>query len=1386
MWRKTWILCFGLFVLLNFLPELTSPGVSNHQITAAETAPATEPVIDHNHNRWAVVPEVETEIAIDGDLTEDIWEKAVELEGFVTVFDNEKVEKDTEALLGYDSDNLYVGLTYTDEEASESLANVEILIRPSPDQETFFTITIPVHEPNLPITNDWGPGGEEAADYDYEVITEEGSMTAEVAIPISSLNVDELHVGDEWQLNIIHQHEINTEPMSSWIPIRTSSYNQTDTSTSTSYTIDVSEEGRLGSIFFNQLPEQWSPESYNSIWNPQELKLEYKAFTEKELSFKGAGINPIHDDIALTWRSPSGEQVELDDVNMEKVKDRMVVSFEHPEPHENGLYHLSVSLDQKRNKPEAMFTMLAFDRNQMMDAGEALYDHVPYDGEKTMVEWEPATEEVQQLLDIIPERVGFRFTGLPDQPQLHPDRNFSWDIDQPDIISSNHSDKTYPNEEYPEDQALTVTNKKGKTVEYPYYEDENGRKYFLSAHKWWLQRNYALGQMSKIASEDPLGAARLLQRFAEVYEGYIPVSDHVWQNFPVEVSSGPPYPWWGGVWNRWSASELWDLRNLFNAYATVKQTNALELLSDEAGEDVDQKIVEAMFKPSVEFARTFPIINHNMDYTKWVGLGDMSKAINDPSYIHEGVELLEDYTTNEYLFDGFYKETTLSYHNQSTNGINRAIDAFQGWSDPQGYTSPRSGTRFDDLDMREAFPALGKSQEIPQMLIYPDGKYLPTQDTWANEVSGNPNLTDGSFLLPASGYARLQRGTPDEEEESTGITYLFPGLDIVDQTTEDRLFADSGTVQFEAESEGNQITFVFEVPETDTYRVDLKPFKAASYGLYEILMNNKTITELDFFNTGSGPGDMETLATLELEKGTHEITFKTIGKSDEATNYKMGVIELVLLNEEAQQEDDGEEGNPAQPSQLYMNFDPKYGHNHFDPLNLNLYAKGQELLPDIGYSYTFYRRWATSTMGHNTVVVDSKDMTTSGEAEHGGNIELFAPISDQLQVMRAHQEKAYPGTDEYSREPWFIGFPDGEDGYVLDLFRVSGGNRHEYTLQGDANRDAHFDTDMELTEYGDYLLPEGTEVTLPETAYDTGYAEGHYYGYIYLQNVMEAALEDEQYQLTLTTEENEEEQAKMKITGLLESGENELYLAESPSLRSTRLHGTSMDTNDEAVKYHMPKFVLRRDGENLSSQFITLMEPYQHDEEPRIDHIEKLEIKDAHPGDIAVAVTHGETTDIILSSPHHPEEPLVVDDTTMTGKMGMIRLQNGEVTDMYLIGGSLLEKGTEQLTGNETIKGTLTNVMRQAKQDSYDAFVTDTNIPEDTRGSHMVITHPDGKTHGYEIKEIMKENDQTIIQTNGMDPGFSIHSDGSSEMNFYPFKTWDGEHTFQIETFSTK
>jgi hypothetical protein len=389
--------------------------------------------------------------------------------------------------------------------------------------------------------------------------------------------------------------------------------------------------------------------------------------------------------------------------------------------------------------------------------------------------------------------------------------------------------------------------------------------------------------------------------------------------------------------------------------------------------------------------------------------------------------------------------------------------------------------------------------------------------------------------------------------------------------------------------------------------------------------------------------------------------------------------------------------------------------------------------------------------------------------------------------MRAAYPAAYGETEEYSREPWFIPFAggSGDKGYVLDLFRVSGGERHEYTLQGDANRDAFFRTNLPLEDYGPYLLPPGTVVQEPTGYTDIGYAEGHYPGYIYVQDVKQAdLLGEDQYNVTLVTMNSSGvEQAKMNITGLLESGSNELYLGRSPSVRSTRLNGSgaAYDNNIEADKYDMPKLVLRRDGTDLKSTFVTVMEPYSGNANALIEIVERLQPDQAPEGAVAVQVTYGDTTDIVLSNPHHPDQPIIVGDITLYGEMGLIRLIDGEVRDMYLTGGTLLSKGTQFVTGAGSYTGAIIDTMRVANDDAYNAIVTDASVSSDAEGRYVIITHPDGSTNGYLIDEVIQEQGQTIVTLAEYDPGFELSGDGSSQQVYYPAKHWTtGTHTFRI------
>lgn len=54
-----------------------------------------------------------------------------------------------------------------------------------------------------------------------------------------------------------------------------------------------------------------------------------------------------------------------------------------------------------------------------------------------------------------------------------------------------------------------------------------------------------------------------------------------------------------------------------------------------------------------------------------------------------------------------------------------------------------------------------------------------------------------------------------------------------------------------------------------------------------------------------------------------------------------------------------------------------------------------------------------------------------------------------------------------------------ENPYVVDLFLVQGGERHEYILVGDGNHDDSIETDLTRSRYGETLLPPDITYRLP-------------------------------------------------------------------------------------------------------------------------------------------------------------------------------------------------------------------------------------------------------------------------------------------------------------------
>jgi len=140
---------------------------------------------------------------------------------------------------------------------------------------------------------------------------------------------------------------------------------------------------------------------------------------------------------------------------------------------------------------------------------------------------------------------------------------------------------------------------------------------------------------------------------------------------------------------------------------------------------------------------------------------------------------------------------------------------------------------------------------------------------------------------------------------------------------------------------------------------------------------------------------------------------------------------------------------------LWLDYDSGGGHGHLDGMTLGLFARGLDLLPDLGYPPVQYGGWDSpraawyiGTLSHNTTVVDR-----AGQAAASGTTTLWAD-GEQFRAVRA-SGAAIAGGQQFERTAAMVDV-SAEDFYVLDVFRVVGGQEHArfvQSLPGEATTD---------------------------------------------------------------------------------------------------------------------------------------------------------------------------------------------------------------------------------------------------------------------------------------------------------------------------------------------
>jgi heparinase II/III-like protein len=174
-------------------------------------------------------------------------------------------------------------------------------------------------------------------------------------------------------------------------------------------------------------------------------------------------------------------------------------------------------------------------------------------------------------------------------------------------------------------------------------------------------------------------------------------------------------------------------------------------------------------------------------------------------------------------------------------------------------------------------------------------------------------------------------------------------------------------------------------------------------------------------------------------------------------------------------------GKNNDQTRLYFHWDDSAGHDHNDALGIALWAENQEICSETGYRGL--HKWNISTAAHNTVMIDEKNQPRMnkefarkkkediiyryphykfGELWSGnrsryddlGKLRLWDVSEKNIQVAEVDCNRAFKKSDKiekYQRTLTLVK-AEGDNFYIVDIFRVKGGRKHDWMLHGNLGK----------------------------------------------------------------------------------------------------------------------------------------------------------------------------------------------------------------------------------------------------------------------------------------------------------------------------------------------
>lgn len=415
-------------------------------------------------------------------------------------------------------------------------------------------------------------------------------------------------------------------------------------------------------------------------------------------------------------------------------------------------------------------------------------------------------------------------------------------------------------------------------------------------------------------------------------------------------------------------------------------------------------------------------------------------------------------------------------------------------------------------------------------------------------------------------------------------------------------------------------------------------------------------------------------------------------------------------------------------------------HSHSDTLNIDIYAYGMDLAPDLGYpEYTAdcpdREEWTNNTISHNTVVVNCRrqDHSFVGIPYHFEDSKL-------IKLTDVEAPFAYCDTKLYRRSVIMVNV-DSENAYYIDIFRVRGGYDHHYSFHAAEGEAAVNGAHLVKQQGGTYA---GAGVSYMH-AYDR--VPGELYngsGFHYLNHVERCDKPHEGFSVDWRIKDTwgvhkEEQDIHLRLTMLCSV--DDIALADGQPPRNK-------PGNPEKLRY----FIAHMNGKNLESKFVTLIEPYK--ESRKIQYAQRVEIMaedgaDCSFSSAAVKVgLKGGRTDYIINT-LDPDKKYIIDGRIELKGAFAVYSEAGRPLTGFVSDGSLLRVDGIDLIKKELscVKGRLFDFTKDLSFENYltVSFETEGFDISMLTGRYLYIENDKKRNAVYLIKAVKEAEDGTFI-----------------------------------------